>query len=109
MLLFEIAYDLIRFIRFVSRFTGKLCNVFFISSRFKSPCKCRIFFGILNFATKQGANLWTYYYTQGRMHTPGHPGHGPGFGPIFFHFAVASTSGFGSIAEKGLGSIAEEE
>ena len=46
---------------------------------------------------------------QGRMHTPDHPGHGPGFGPIFFHFAVASTSGFGSIAEEGLGSIAEEE
>ena len=43
------------------------------------------------------------------MHTPGHPGHGPGFGPIFFHFAVASTSGLGSIAEEGLGSIAEEE
>ena len=46
---------------------------------------------------------------QGRMHTPGHPGHGPGFGPIFFHFAVASTSGFRSIAQEGLGSIAEEE
>jgi len=43
------------------------------------------------------------------MHTPGHLGHGPGFGPIFFHFAVASTSGLGSIAEEGLGSIAEEE
>ena len=27
---------LIRFIRSVSRFTDKLCNVFFISSRFKS-------------------------------------------------------------------------
>ena len=48
-------------------------------------------------------------YLQGRKHTPGHPGHGPGFGPNFFHFAVASTSGFGSIAEEGLGSIAEEE
>ena len=34
------------------------------------------------------------------MHTPGHPGHGPGFGPNFFHFAVASTSGLESIAEK---------
>ena len=67
------------------------------------------------------------------MHTPGHPGHGPEFGLKFacfkyliyffyiifatcfryliylFHFAVASTSGFGSIAEEGLGSIAEEE
>ena len=49
------------------------------------------------------------HFRQGRMHTPGHPGHGPGFGPNFFHFAVASTSGFGSIAEEGLGSIAEEE
>ena len=29
-------YSLIRFIRFVSRFTDKLCNAFFISSRFKS-------------------------------------------------------------------------
>jgi hypothetical protein len=46
---------------------------------------------------------------QGRMHTPGHPGRGPGFGPNFFHFAVVFTSGFGSIAEEGLGSIAEEE
>jgi len=43
------------------------------------------------------------------MHTPGHPGHGPGFGPNFFHFAVASTSVFGSIVEEGLRSIAEEE
>ena len=44
---------LIRFIRFVSWFTGKLCNAFFILSRFKSPCKCRnFFFRILNFATK---------------------------------------------------------
>ena len=46
---------------------------------------------------------------QGRMHTPGHPGHGPGFGPNFFHFTVVSTSGLGSIAEEGFGSIAEEE
>ena len=23
-------------------------------------------------------------FMQGRMHTPGYPGHGPGFGPIFF-------------------------
>ena len=46
------------------------------------------------------------HFRQGRMHTPGH---GPGFGPNFFHFAVASTSGFGSIAEEGFGSIAEEE
>ena len=51
----------------------------------------------------------SYAAMQGRMHTPGHPGHGPGFGPIFFHFAVGSTSGLGSIAEEGLGSIAEEE
>ena len=48
-------------------------------------------------------------FEQGRMHTPGHPGHGPGFGPIFFYFAVASTSGLGSIAEEGLGSTTEEE
>ena len=34
-------YDLIRFIRFVLRFTNKLCNVFFILSRFKSPYRCR--------------------------------------------------------------------
>jgi len=46
---------------------------------------------------------------QGRMHTPVHPGHGPGFGPNFFHFAVVSTSGLGSIAEEGFGSIAEEK
>ena len=47
-------YGLIRFIRFISRFTGKLCNVFFISSRFKSLCRCRQKkFGILNFPTKQ--------------------------------------------------------
>ena len=43
------------------------------------------------------------------MHTPGHPGYGPGFGPNFFYFVVVSTSGLGSIAEEGLGSIAEEE
>ena len=63
-------------------------------------------------------NLKINHPIQGRMHTPGHPGHGPGFGPNFtcfryliylFHFAVAFTSGLGSIAEEGLGSIAEEE
>ena len=43
------------------------------------------------------------------MHTPGHPGHGLGFGSNFFHFAVDSTSKLGSIAKEGLGSIAEEE
>ena len=37
-------YDLIRFIRFVSRFTGSSRNAFFISSKFKSPCRCGIFF-----------------------------------------------------------------
>ena len=42
------------------------------------------------------------------MHTPGHPGHGPGFGPNFVNFVVVSTSGLG-FAEEGLGSIAEEE
>ena len=35
---------LIRLIRFVSRFTVSSRNAFFISSRFKSPCRCRIFF-----------------------------------------------------------------
>ena len=40
---------------------------------------------------------------------PGPPGPWPGVRPNFFHFAVASTSGFESIAEKGLESIAEEE
>ena len=39
---------------------------------------------------------------------PGPPGPWPGVRPNFFYFAVASTSGFGSIAEEGLGSIAEE-
>ena len=56
-----------------------------------------------------GGGIETRAPVTGRMHTPGHPGHGPGFGPNFFHFAVVSTSGFGSITEKGLGSIAEEE
>jgi hypothetical protein len=32
-----------------------------------------------------------------------------GSAQFFFHFAVASTSGLGLIAEEGLGSIAEEE
>jgi len=49
-------YGLIKFIRFVSRFTGKLCNAFFILSRFNSAYRCRIFFRILNFATKQGVS-----------------------------------------------------
>jgi len=32
--------------------------------------------------------LWAIYNIekQGRMHTPGHPGHGPGFGPNFACF-----------------------
>ena len=34
-------YSLIRFIRFVSPFTDSSRNTFFISSRFKSPYKCR--------------------------------------------------------------------
>ena len=34
-------YSLIRFIRFISSFTDSSRNAFFISSRFKSPCKCR--------------------------------------------------------------------
>ena len=29
---------------------------------------------------------------QGRMHTPGHPGHGPGFGPIFFSFPISGPA-----------------
>ena len=49
-------YGLIKFIRFVSRFTGKLCNTFFILSRFNSAYRCRKKFRILNFATKQGVS-----------------------------------------------------
>ena len=49
----ESNYDIIRFIRFVSRFTDKLCDVFFILSRFKSPCRYQKKIGILNYATKQ--------------------------------------------------------
>ena len=37
-------YSLIRFIRFVSPFTDSNRNAFFISSRFKSLCRCRKFF-----------------------------------------------------------------
>ena len=37
-------YGLIRFIRFVSRFIGKLSNAVFISSKFNSSCRCRFFF-----------------------------------------------------------------
>ena len=48
-------YGLIRFIRFVSRFIDKLCNTFFISSRFNSTCRCRKKIRILNSVTKQGA------------------------------------------------------
>ena len=50
--------SLIRLIRFVSQFTSKLCNSFFISSRFNTKilfwCDS---FGILNFPTKQGPSL----------------------------------------------------
>ena len=31
-------HSLIRLIRFISQFTSKLCNLFFISSRFNTPC-----------------------------------------------------------------------
>ena len=37
-------YSIIRLIRFVSPFTDSSRNVFFISSRFKSLCRCRKFF-----------------------------------------------------------------
>ena len=47
-------YSIIRFVRLVSLFTDSSRNAFFISSRFKSPCKCRIFFVILVFETKHG-------------------------------------------------------
>ena len=48
-------YSIIMFIRFVSPFTDSSRNAFFISSRFKSPCRCRIFFfEILVFETKHG-------------------------------------------------------
>ena len=50
-------YGLIRFIRFVLRFTGKLCNAFFISSIYKSPCRCRKKNGILNLGTKHDPNI----------------------------------------------------
>ena len=52
-------YILVRFIRFVSPFTDSSRNAFFISSRFKSPCRYRNFFlefGILQPNTGQ-ANL----------------------------------------------------
>ena len=49
-------YSLIRFIRFVSRFTDKLCNAFFISSRFKSHAGAGKKIGILNLETKHGVN-----------------------------------------------------
>ena len=54
-------YSLIRFIRFVSRFTGKPCNAFFISSRFNPN-----FFRILNYTTKQGLNMpsWSFCASQ---------------------------------------------
>ena len=46
-------YSLIRFIRFVSLFTDSSRNAFFISSRFKSPYRCRKKkFGFWNFVTK---------------------------------------------------------
>ena len=51
-------YGLIRFIRFVSRFTGKLYNAFFISSRFKSPCRCR----------KKILELWIWELNTGYLH-----------------------------------------
>ena len=44
-------HGLIRFIRFVSRFTYKLYNAFFILSKLKSPYKCPNFF--LKFWTLQ--------------------------------------------------------
>ena len=71
-------YDLIRFIIFVSRFTGKLCNAFFISSRFNSPCRCwNFFFGILNFATKQELGWSTQYSADSISDWPPTSSHGP--------------------------------
>ena len=43
-IIFASDYSLIRVIRFVSPFTDSSRNVFFISSRFKSLCRCRNFF-----------------------------------------------------------------
>ena len=63
-------YGLIRFIRFVSRFTDKPYNAFFISSRFKSPCRCRIFFGILNVATKQAVSAFFSLYAHCHIASP---------------------------------------
>jgi len=60
-------YKLIRLIRFVSQFTSKLCNLFFISSKFTTKILIRYdSFRILNFASKQRVDQNTQFIDRER-------------------------------------------
>ena len=60
-------HNLIRLIRFVSQFTSKLYNLFFISSKFTTKILIRYdSFRILNFASKQRVDQNTQFIDRER-------------------------------------------